>query len=288
MKKKLLFMVLMGLLLPVYSFAQTNLLENPNFADPATGKYRADCQADGCFNGNVPGWFTDPGCTDTGLENPMAYTEDGDGRTAFAYDNDGGATCQVVGVIDATKRKFTLKYWSKVSWGEVSTDTFYFVTYFYSFTGTDTVNKVKLDSLAELDEAYAITDTNYFEHTHIFTVPATEVGKNLAIGFDLVGLSVSASHRAWAYFDDFLLTVEDAPAGIKQIEQSLVKVSPNPSNGKFNLKTTAVTKFEIFDITGKLIKSGISRGNDILDLTKNSKGIYLLRANNEVQKLIIE
>jgi hypothetical protein len=287
MKKILLFLALIGLLLPVCSFAQTNLLQNPNFADPPTGKYRADCLNDGCFNGNVPGWFTDTGCTDTGIENPLAYTEDGDGRAAYAYDNDGGATYQVVQTINATKRKYTLKYWSKVSWGEVSTDTFYFVSYFYSFSGTDTLNKVKLDTLADVDAGYAIGDTNYYQHTHIFTVPATEVGKNLAIGFDIAGLSHSATHRAWAYFDDFSLTVEDA-VGISDPKiNQLIKISPNPSNGKFKLNTVPNTNYKIYDLTGKLILSGISHGNDIIDLTKNTKGVYLLRVNDETQKLII-
>lgn len=75
-----------------------------------------------------------------------------------------------------------------------------------------------------------------------------------------------------------------------------ITIYPNPSNGIFNIKMKSITevKFDIYDITGKLImrKSNIIENNYKLDLTNYSKGIYFMKINSDLgsvtKKLLVQ
>jgi hypothetical protein len=74
------------------------------------------------------------------------------------------------------------------------------------------------------------------------------------------------------------------------------EVFPNPSSGIFNLvlnhETTNNFRFEVYDLLGKRILTGVPvTKNTTIDLSEFNKGIYLLQLINEtnrfVQKLIV-
>jgi hypothetical protein len=292
MKKQVLFTAALSLVLIGFTNAQ-NLITNGSFEDPATGKYRGDCQNDGCFNGNVPGWFLDPGCTDTGIENPVAYAPDGN-RVAYAFNSDIGGTWQIIGPIEGANRDFTLTYWAKVSWSAQSTAELYFVSYFAAFEGTDTLSKEKIDTLAYLDDLYAVGDTSYTMITHRAILPSSTIGKNLAIGFDIVGVG-DAAFNFWAYFDLFELTVTEVVDGVEPMEDnSFVKVFPNPSTGIFDLTNLSGkdATFQLFSSNGSLISGSVFRNTYRLDLSDMPQGMYILKVLSDqkvtTHKLIIQ
>jgi len=289
MKKQLLISILLGLLISGASFAQ-NLITDGDFKGTAdnTKKYRADC-APGteCFNGNVPGWFTQALATDTGVENDSYY-----GRAGYAYNGDSAGTCQVIGVIDLVKRKFTLKYEARLSWTNANpkgSDALMFVTRFYALTGTDTVGMVLLDSLPQADPAYlagdpAAADTNFYPYTHVYTVPQSEVGKKLVIGFDYTG----GIATAWSHFTNFELTVEDAPVNIvNPIAQSEVNVFPNPSNGLVTFSNLDVNSFEIYNIAGVKVQTVYVKGTEA-KVDGLQRGLYFARINSQTIKFAIK
>lgn len=294
MKKYLLLKFLLGILIPICSYGQ-NLLLNGDFETPGSGKYRGDCQADGCFNGTVPFWFTDPGVTDAGVEPDPARGA----YAAFAYNGDVGHIYQDVGPIDAVERDYTLTYWSKVSWSSAAAgtpDEIFFVTYFYSYT-SDITSRVIIDSLAVIDEGWsnveADRDTNYYQHEHRFIVPESEVGKNLAIGFDCTAKNDAvAPSNLWVHFDDMSLIVSNVTGLEESKSKQSIIIYPNPSQGLIEVKSLSslISTIEIFNITGKIVLT--QSNNNIIDLRSNGRGIYFLRAitsNNEIimKKLII-
>jgi uncharacterized membrane protein len=86
------------------------------------------------------------------------------------------------------------------------------------------------------------------------------------------------------------VTVNNAPVnitvtfvGINDITSGSFNVYPNPSNGTFNISTTAAFGYQsditVFDLTGKLVYTGKLQGNDVnvIDLSAQEKGMYILQ-----------
>jgi hypothetical protein len=74
-------------------------------------------------------------------------------------------------------------------------------------------------------------------------------------------------------------------------KNSQIKIYPNPSNGLFNIDypfTNESKVFTITDINGKVVKEGeISKEKTQLNLSEFVNGIYLLRIEDAVVKLVI-
>jgi uncharacterized membrane protein len=71
--------------------------------------------------------------------------------------------------------------------------------------------------------------------------------------------------------------------GIEDITINNFNVYPNPSQGTFNLTTSAIVSYEsnitVYDLAGKLVYTSKLQGNDInvIDLSTQEKGMYLLQ-----------
>ena len=75
----------------------------------------------------------------------------------------------------------------------------------------------------------------------------------------------------------------------------VISISPNPSNGVFNLKLKNISNFsfDLYDITGKSIMRDISINNNYnLDLNQYQKGLYFIRFKSDLgtltKKLILK
>ena len=76
----------------------------------------------------------------------------------------------------------------------------------------------------------------------------------------------------------------------------VISISPNPSNGVFNLKLKNISNFsfDLYDITGKSIMRDISINNNdySLDLNQYQKGLYFIRFKSDIgtltKKLILK
>ncbi|MCB9223627.1 MAG: lamin tail domain-containing protein [Crocinitomicaceae bacterium] len=69
--------------------------------------------------------------------------------------------------------------------------------------------------------------------------------------------------------------------GIEDLNAQLIVVSPNPSNGIFQLKGTGKYAYSVADISGKTILTGNMVENTLIDLSAFESGIYLLTLQQE-------
>ena len=78
-------------------------------------------------------------------------------------------------------------------------------------------------------------------------------------------------------------TVNVILVGVNDISSSSFSIYPNPSNGVFNLTTTAVMGYEsnitVYDLSGKLVYNGKLEGNEVnvIDLSAQEKGMYIMQ-----------
>ena len=80
------------------------------------------------------------------------------------------------------------------------------------------------------------------------------------------------------------------------VEENLVKVYPNPSNGFFSIKTTIPFKsIEIYNLNGELVYSSniFNRKTSFeIDLSGKGKGVYFIKIHNGLKiyckKLILQ
>jgi len=75
--------------------------------------------------------------------------------------------------------------------------------------------------------------------------------------------------------------------GIENIAANNVKISPNPSNGIFNIKVTDNSKVSVLitDISGRtVLNSNVNKQDFTIDLTNQNSGIYFitLKINNKI------
>jgi len=72
-------------------------------------------------------------------------------------------------------------------------------------------------------------------------------------------------------------------------DSNSISIFPNPTNGIVNLKGDffQATQFEVYSSLGKIIKSGILSSTDTkIDLTGFLPGVYFLRINNNLYKIV--
>lgn len=69
--------------------------------------------------------------------------------------------------------------------------------------------------------------------------------------------------------------------GVNSPEAPLIKISPNPSTGIFNLDFQEQFNFQVYDLFGKLVLEGNGSGQTSIDLTDQPSGIYLLKVDSE-------
>jgi uncharacterized protein YjdB len=85
------------------------------------------------------------------------------------------------------------------------------------------------------------------------------------------------------------VNVVTEPVNVSELNKNTVKVYPNPSNGLFELTlpgTTNGSTFEVFDILGSRVASGVISGNHTqVNLAGFDKGIYLLRVYSDNQNV---
>jgi hypothetical protein len=279
------------------SHAQTTEIAvvNPGFEDPDDNwKYQW------FYGDSVPGWSSDDHAKNhCGRETPGL-----NGKYRAYMCGQAGEVYQVIGPIPEGQVEYKLSIHEKMNWmggGVLEDDTVYHILSFSAYSSTDDPStRVKIDTfpkvwyksvLGTYSPDTILSATLHLPWNHAYA------GKQLTIGYYLRNKhadrdTAGGTGSDWDNIDSVSLTqtlivdVKDAHLATK------LSVSPNPSfDGKFNLKSTGVFKYEVFDFAGKLIQSGISSGNDLLDLKAN-KGVYLLRATgnnfNATKKLIIQ
>ena len=124
-------------------------------------------------------------------------------------------------------------------------------------------------------------------------------------GYDITGYPPGSVYDGEVLKEaKFIMTSEDDPnfkytviTGVEANTRvgNLFSVYPNPSNGIFTIELATEEKatFEVYDMTGKLIKGAQLTKEDryVLDLSGFAKGVYLIKMNGQeqqIEKIIIE
>lgn len=86
-----------------------------------------------------------------------------------------------------------------------------------------------------------------------------------------------------------ILSRTDLTTDVKEVQkQSKISLSPNPANQNLNVQHLATgSTFQILDVCGRVVKQGIYNGT-LISIEDLNKGMYLLQANEQTLKFLIE
>ena len=83
--------------------------------------------------------------------------------------------------------------------------------------------------------------------------------------------------------------IEKTIVGVNVEKSKSFSVYPNPSNGQFQILSTVTTKIDVFNSVGQKIKElELVNGKNNIDLSYLAQGIYLLKAEDTLTKIIIQ
>ena len=187
------------------AIVSTNLLINPGFELPGTGKITSGYAT-------VPGW-ANSGTTysDTGVQ-PGGHSGAWEG---YGQSSDDGAY-QIVGNYQIqTGDQFTLTWWSQGEWNGTSSGPY------AGTNSSDPMQTVTLLRAAATNTAYASTvrlalQTNgmpggtWTSYTLTYTAIAADAGKFIGVSF-VTAKNSGKTSGTWAGYDDFSLTVVSIP-----------------------------------------------------------------------------
>ncbi|QQX77723.1 MULTISPECIES: T9SS type A sorting domain-containing protein [Aequorivita] len=103
-------------------------------------------------------------------------------------------------------------------------------------------------------------------------------------------LSVGNTYWYDGQEDIVLLRHNNNPLSVPEFQNQIATIYPNPSNGIFTLNYELFSEkipYQISDITGKVIATGeLTEKQSQLDLSSAQNGVYFLKTNNRVFKLL--
>lgn len=156
---------------------------------------------------------------------------------------------------------------------------------------TDTTNNLTLVSNTVAGSTRTVVMTRAFntadtkDYTFVYTINSLNIV--WAVG---PSTNVSSEH---ADFGSVALPFTTVPLGTENFASiDNIIVSPNPSNGVFNISknnSIEISKVRIFDTNAKLLKEingGIENENNSIDLSELSKGMYFMEISNKEDKTI--
>jgi len=114
-------------------------------------------------------------------------------------------------------------------------------------------------------------------------------GTNFSLDYDGNIVGVGSSNTGGK---DFVVAryINTSPLSIEENPLQTLTIYPNPSTGIFNIKTenlTEATFFQITDISGKIIQTGILETTETtIDLSNTANGLYFLNAGGTLVKLV--
>ncbi len=74
-----------------------------------------------------------------------------------------------------------------------------------------------------------------------------------------------------------------------QEANTIFKIYPNPTTGSFVIETSLTSQaIEISDVLGKVVYKGILLGTNKTEIQLTTKGIFVVKVGNKVQKLVVE
>ena len=205
--------------------------------------------------------------TYTAVDHPAIQTPSGD----FHFDGDGNVWIpdDVAGVI-----KFDGETWTNPIIDNISD------------IANLTVLSIESDEAGKLYFAHQYGLTTLFEgeweHLVIEDVPSVNSSHRSSIEFDDQGTLWWASNR----YGVFSYTPESPSALFSQpVHEAILAIYPNPTSGLLHLDIPNNLEWTIVNFSGQVMMSG--RGTSC-DLSRLPNGMYLIKANGRVAKVVVE
>ncbi len=125
------------------------------------------------------------------------------------------------------------------------------------------------------------TNTNFTTYSY----PLNALNNPSSILFRIVFQSDQSVNKLGVKIDDFLIS---GTLGVNTLATNKIKLYPNPTNGIITLsvdENSIIKSFEIYDLSGKLIKNSTftenSPTNINIDLSNFSQGIYFIKVTSD-------
>lgn len=167
------------------------------------------------------------------------------------------------------------------------------ITWDVAGTDANNINATEVDIFLSLDGGVTF-DKEVAKNvpnngSYTFDIPAgsnTEKARVMVKASDNIFLAVNSAN----------FTIKNATMGVNDASlQKSTQISPNPSNGVFDVKTAKNAKLvsvEIHDATGRKVFENLNPKNTRFDVAKLTNGVYLVTVKTdkgtETQKLIIK
>ncbi len=100
-------------------------------------------------------------------------------------------------------------------------------------------------------------------------------------GYSYINSNNDTIPTFWQLFGDSTILIYS----INEIKMSgYLDVFPNPTSGIINIESFDVIKIEVFDVTGKLIKSNVNKNS--IDISNQPNGIYFVKCKENKKEVI--
>jgi hypothetical protein len=93
----------------------------------------------------------------------------------------------------------------------------------------------------------------------------------------------------WDYAYVYPMTIHPVsiPVGIAGVEDVSVMVWPNPTTSLVNVSVSRPMQAELYDLSGRQVAAySLREGLNTLDLTNLKNGVYMLRTEGSVSKIV--
>ena len=160
----------------------------------------------------------------------------------------------------------------------------------FNNTGTDVVTLRKIS----IDEEYSGFYSFYYngQYFQLDEEVSIDIPRGGSIQLEVIENLEGKDPIAYPvlYFENTLETVSLVTgidlAAVSEQGDPDVQVSPNPSNGIFNLSLgEGLWNVEVYDITGRKVFESYMEGRSVLDLGQCQKGLYFMKATCEDKAL---
>ena len=125
---------------------------------------------------------------------------------------------------------------------------------------------------------------NWTKDSVEYTATANEIRYFAIAGQGTVNSSTSFNFRV----DDIKIS-KVTPTSVKEIENSTVKVYPNPNSGSFTVSSPVASNMEILNVLGSVVYSSkVNVGNNNVNLAGLTPGTYFVKVNNLVSRVVVK
>ena len=87
-----------------------------------------------------------------------------------------------------------------------------------------------------------------------------------------------------------LIPLPEVPLSVDEFNSNSISLHPNPTTNVLNISSENlnITSFQIIDINGRIVQSGALAGEQVIDATELSSGLYLIRFETDEGRSLVK